>query len=357
MRYLFARLSTLLITVIGLGALSFSGVPAPAWSAKGQKPPRPAVRQTAEQRAERLNGSAVDLLLQKQYIQAEKLLRTALHIAPRYADTYANLGSVLWEQDKAAEAEKILRAGVKLEAEPIIKALMHYNLAEVLFGTKRFEAAANEYRAALKLNADDKDSRTGLLKALSERGITLGKVKRWRDAEAVWREMLRLDPQNAELQYQLAFALAGQGKHVAAEPLFRKSVGARPDTEIYTAGLVMALVAQKKTTEAEPFVRRLIAQRWKEAFMRRTLAMILMRQGQYQAAESELRRTVQLEPRNALSYAQLANCLVNQHRHDEARTAARKARGLGLKNDKTLEEVERRLALPMPTVTPVPVAP
>jgi dihydrofolate synthase/folylpolyglutamate synthase len=39
---------------------------------------------------------------------------------------------VLWQQDKTREAEKILRAGLKLNVDEVTAPLLHYNLAEVL---------------------------------------------------------------------------------------------------------------------------------------------------------------------------------------------------------------------------------
>lgn len=292
---------------------------------------------------------------------------------PTYGDLYVNLGSVLWNLDKSAEAEKILRAGLKLPADDLIKFLLHYNLADVLFGTYRFEAAVGEYREALKLDKEDADSRTGLSKSLVAQGISLNAAKRWHEAELAWREVAQMNPKNTEIQYHFAWTLMQQKKFTAAETMLQKIVAANPKTEKYKdalgtcfSGQALVLLNQNKDAAAEAKVRQILLLKPNDVPARSILGFILTGQGKFQEAEKEARQMLRIEPKNGEAHVLLAECLLALKRPEEARVAAKAARDLGVKNNETLAEVEKKLShpsqkahpnLPIDTLPPPPPFP
>ncbi len=66
---------------------------------------------------------------------------------------------------------------------------------------KRYPEAEAAFREAIRLDPANADAHGNL-------GIVLGELKRYREAEAAFREAIRLDPANADAQSALAWVLA-----------------------------------------------------------------------------------------------------------------------------------------------------
>ena len=84
--------------------------------------------------------------------EAEALLREALVRAPDIASTHADLGAVLFEQDRFPEAAEAYRAAVRLRPD---FAKAHLALGLALEGAGDFAAAAASLHDALRLKPGD----------------------------------------------------------------------------------------------------------------------------------------------------------------------------------------------------------
>jgi Flp pilus assembly protein TadD len=90
---------------------------------------------------------------------------------------------------------------------------------------------------------------------LSLLGVAYEQVSRADDARAVWREALKLSPDNPAVLNNLALSLAAGGQPAEAETLLRRAA-ARPDATLATRqNLALVLGLQGKTGEAERLIR------------------------------------------------------------------------------------------------------
>jgi tetratricopeptide (TPR) repeat protein len=119
--------------------------------------------------------------------------RDAIRLEPASADAHMNLGNALADMGRLAEAEREQRLAVRLAPE---SADAHYNLGSTLEQRGRLDEAA-QYNETLRLEGPSPDIHYAL-------GWTLERLGRARDAEAQYREVLRLSPGNAEAAARLA---------------------------------------------------------------------------------------------------------------------------------------------------------
>jgi len=129
------------------------------------------------------------------------------------------------------------------------------------------------------------------------KGSALAEQKKWAEAEAAYREAVRLDPTNALYHFYLGNALGHQGKWQEAEGSYTSAVWLDPKHARAYAGLGDVYFAQKKWPEAEAMYRR----------------------------------AIQLGPRTGSFYADLARVLLQQNRRAEAMEATQEAIRLGFK--------------------------
>ncbi|MBV8030622.1 MAG: tetratricopeptide repeat protein [Betaproteobacteria bacterium] len=89
--------------------------------------------------------------IEEQDVQAaEHCYREAIRADGSHADAYLNLGSLLHDAGRLAEAERTYREGMKACRDA---ALLHYNLAVLLEDLGRKEEALEIYRGALRRDA------------------------------------------------------------------------------------------------------------------------------------------------------------------------------------------------------------
>ena len=145
----------------------------------------------------------------RQYAAAEESCRTALAIKPDFANAHFNLGMILYSQLKWADAEATLRRAFKLD--PTLREMdgVAEVMASALLRQKKLEAAAAEYRRAIRRNPTSALVRYNL-------GNVLDGLDRSAEAETEYREAVRLKPDYAEAHCNLGLVLQRQGKFVEA---------------------------------------------------------------------------------------------------------------------------------------------
>jgi Tfp pilus assembly protein PilF len=111
--------------------------------------------------AELLNDQGYTLYRENRLEEAEKVLRQAIALSPRYAPAHTNLGLVLGQQGKYQDClECFSRVGSEAQAEA--------NLAYILAQQNSLTEAQWHYKRALALDGDLKPAAEGLL-AVSSR--------------------------------------------------------------------------------------------------------------------------------------------------------------------------------------------
>jgi len=132
----------------------------------------------ANPEARQLHETAMKEIENEQYETAEKNLRRASELDPRFFDALNDLGVLLMNQKRHAEAETVLRRAHEADAKSVHALL---NLGITLNHLKKHAEADELFREALRLQP-------GLLAARLHRGVALVEMEKFKEAEP---ELLR----------------------------------------------------------------------------------------------------------------------------------------------------------------------
>jgi tetratricopeptide (TPR) repeat protein len=168
-----------------------------------------------------------------------------------------------------------------------------------------------------------------LLKRLAEArynlGNFLGRHDRHKEAEAAFREAIRIRPEYAEAHDGLGVALRSQHRYQEAEPSFREAIRLRPDRAEAHNGLGVALYDLGRYKESEAACREAIRLKSEDAMAHCNLGNALCSQGRYKESEAAYREAIRLKPDYAKAHNNLGNNLSGQGRYKEAEAAYREA--------------------------------
>ena len=105
--------------------------------------------------------------LQLKFDLAEGQYRQALNLEPRNAEAKYNLANALMQQKKFREAIEFY-VEVTASENKNLRAAAHYNIGVSYSKQKDLPASIEAYKAALRINPEDKEARENLQKALQE---------------------------------------------------------------------------------------------------------------------------------------------------------------------------------------------
>ena len=134
---------------------------------------------------------------------AERCWREAIGLRPEFAEAHANLGLVLDQAGRQADAENHYRHALEINPD---EGQTHLNLAVMLAGQKRFAEADAAYRTAISLLPDS-------ALAWSNYGVLQACRKQEADAERSYRTAIALDPDYALACFNLSYLLLRQGRY------------------------------------------------------------------------------------------------------------------------------------------------
>lgn len=140
-------------------------------------------------------------------------------------------------------------------------------------------------------------------------------------AEALYRQFVRIRPDVAEGHGNLAAVLAGLGRHDAAEAAWRRALAARRDFPEASLGLGNALKAQGRPQEAAAAYRAVLACKPDFVAALFNLGIVLKEQGQREQAVAALSRAVALQPDMAQAHNNLGNLHYENGHWQEAEAA------------------------------------
>jgi len=164
---------------------------------------------------------AISLLRQGDYRTAEPLLRAVLAHHPDHADALFNLGMMLSDQRKVAEAIPLLEKYVELEPD---SSHGWTALGVAQSRDEEVESAVTSFERALEL-----DPRNAY--ALRNLGALLGKESPQRALPSLERAA-RLMPEDQSAQYGYAQCLMELGRTGEADPVLIKAIELSPLSEI-----------------------------------------------------------------------------------------------------------------------------
>jgi len=186
---------------------------------------------------------------------------------------------------------------------------------------------------------------------LFKQGETAEAVRNNSQAETIWREILRVEPNNGKAYNNLGNALRRQGKLAEALAAHQKALQLNHnDAEAYV-GIGNVLNAQGKPEEALAYHKKAIQLNPKLAIAYNGLGNALYYQKKLEEAVAAYQKAIEFDPKYATAYYNLGNTLKDQKKLDEAVAAYQKAieldpkfaiayynLGIALKDQKKLDE-------------------
>jgi Flp pilus assembly protein TadD len=203
---------------------------------------------------------------------------------------------------------------------------VHYNLGIALYRQGRYKEAEAEFRQALRLRPDYPEAHLNL-------GIALNDLSRYKEAEAECRQALRLRPDYPEAHLNLGNALNDQGRYKEAEAECREALRLRPDFPEARRNLAFTLLGQRRYKEAEAECREALRLQPHYPDGHLNLGSALYDQGRYKEAEAEFRAVLRLKPDFPLAHLNLGLALREQGRFPEALQSLRRGHVLGRKSN------------------------
>lgn len=166
----------------------------------------------------------------------------------------------------------------------------------------------------------------------NQRGGNLFKQGKYADAEAAYREAIRLNPNGRAFHYNLGLALEEQRRFAEAEASYRRAVELNPKNANghYKLGLMQIYLG--RYAEAEKAYRAAAQLSPSDANTRISLGFALEKQGRRGEAEAEYREAVKLAPGNYWGHLKLGDLLRNSKKYSDAEAPYREAVRLEPKN-------------------------
>jgi protein O-mannosyl-transferase len=189
----------------------------------------------------------------------------------------ANLGKVLYQEGRPAEAEVQFREAIRLKPD---SPEAHADLGNCLEAEGLADDARSEYAAALAISPNFAGAHYDL-------GLSLLRSGRLDEAQAQLKTALQLDPAHATARNSLGLALAGQGRIPEAMEQYRLALGLSPGLPEAHLNLGNALFKLGRLDEAVAEYREAIRLEPGYSGAHNNLGYALARLGRDREAEAE----------------------------------------------------------------------
>lgn len=290
-------------------------------------------------------SEAIALINQGRISEAETMCRAAVERNPADVNMVALLGATLAKLRRYDEAEEYLREAIRLApnfAKP------HEDLGRVLMASGRTEESVAVLQNAVRLDPDLEDAWFKLGKALAaqgsgqeadaafERSFELNPLRkklalaaehqkegRLKQAEQLYREVLREQPGNVDALRLMGNIAFQAGRIYEAERLFRRAVTYAPDFVAAIVDLGRALKEQGRLEEAIETFEKAIEVEPDAVPAHYLLASVLSTAAKTYEAVEEYQKVLALRPRHAGAMLGLGHVLKTVGRQDEAIEAYR----------------------------------
>jgi tetratricopeptide (TPR) repeat protein len=249
------------------------------------------------------------------YPLAVKSYQRGLEIDPDNVEILNSLGFSYYQQGKAQEAVAALEKALAVDPKHW-KA--HNNMALASIALGELEMAEAHYRESLAIELQPA--------IYNDLGFVLERQNLTKQAIAMYRRSVELDPESVAAHLNLGAALARSGEYAAAERHFRAALEVKPSAQGYT-GLGLVLYHQGQVDESIASLNAAIEADPKHATAYDQLGAIQTHQGRLEEAASNYRLAVHHRP-TAAAHQKLAQVLMRLGRMDEARKVMEMAKAL-----------------------------
>ena len=220
------------------------------------------------------------------YANGESLWRDTLAKNPACWLAHCNLGVILRNQGKVAEAEGHYRTA--LQYRPKFDVVLN-NLGALLIDTGRADEAIEYLRQATDLKLDDADAHNNLGIAMAQRG-------RFDEALVHFRQTIKYKPDNAIAHNSLANILVLQHHYQEALPDYQEAIRLDPAYAEAHNNLGFALAELGRVDDAVAHYREAVRLDRNYALAHFNLGCALVRLGQSQEAAARFREALQIQP-------------------------------------------------------------
>jgi tetratricopeptide (TPR) repeat protein len=181
-----------------------------------------------------------------------------------------------------------------------------------------YSQAETIFRQVIRINPQDTNAYNNL-------GLALRRQGKLEEAITNYQKAIQLDPKDASAYNNLGIALSDQGKLEEAITNYQKAIQLNPKDASAYNNLGIALSDQGKLEEAITNYQKAIQLDPKYAIAYYNLGIALRRQGKLEEAITNYQKAIQLDPKFAGAYNSLAIALYNQGKLEEAITNYQKA--------------------------------
>lgn len=127
-------------------------------------------------------------------------------------------------------------------------------------------------------------------------GLTMARVRDWRDDFTLWSATLRVEPRSARALVGLGLEYKHQGNRARARACFEQAERIQPGDISGLLNLAIMSGEDGDLAGAERRLRQALGRRPRSALARWNLSVALMRQGRLAEASAELEETLRLDP-------------------------------------------------------------
>ena len=238
--------------------------------------------------------------------EAEQVLKRTVRLAPTFAKPHEDLGFVLLELERFEEAVEVLQKAVRLD--PKLE-FAQFNLGKALALTGKGEEADVAFESSFALSPERK---------LLAQAARLHKEGQLEEAEKLYRQVLKNNPDNIDAMRMLAMVAATLKRFDDAERLLRRAVGIAPDFLAAVIDLGRILKEQDRFEEAIGYFKKAIEINPNNPQTHFLLAGAYAPAALNQEAAKEYQRTLELSSRHPGALLGLGNALKTIGRLDEA---------------------------------------
>jgi YaiO family outer membrane protein len=332
--------------------------------------PHAALAQTADE----LYASAVKARQARHFDEAADLLKRALALKPDNADALVQLGfAELGRNDLAAARDAFSKA---LSVAPTYRDAS-FGMAEVEFRSGNLDAALPLAETVAKADPGNADAaalienirkaqqaaaskskpaaaapaavkkphrRPDPVPSLMEEGRRMRQAGKLPEAEAVYRQALKLSPGNTDILVALGLVVGSSQRFDEAGHLFDRALAIKPGLIDARLGKVRLAIWQGDTPRARALIDEALASAPDNVEVLDLDGRIALLEGDHARAGQSFQRALALEPKNAEALVGIGDA----RRAEGDDEAARQAYSQALALEPGSADIEQRLAVPPP---------
>ena len=194
----------------------------------------------------------------------------------------------------------------------------YYETAQKLESEGKWKEAEEVWRESLKVANDDARAWTNL-------GVALNRQEKTNEAIEAWRKAISLDPKLPGPHFNLGLTLVRKGDYTNSIPPLRQALSFDRDNDGARRALAVALLGTERFQEASREIAQLLFRSPQDAPLLELAAQSFMRQRRYAEAATVLQRRTSLPNTNSFLWSQYGDALDGAGRTPEATDAYKKA--------------------------------